>query len=135
MTKLKKIINSEIRGSVNENHYSFTSGDCDIYAVSLHRLYGYPLYVIRGYYPDEDFDNEEYYEDAHVMIKLPNGKFFDSQGEQTKEELLQLAMFSNNVKRIEIIPVDEQEALEAFSCQDQEADIKNVMNQIKNIKN
>jgi hypothetical protein len=120
---LNKVIREEIK------NFHFNSGDCDIYAISLHRLYNYPLFVIRGYYLE---DGELNYEDAHIMVKLPNGKYLDSNGEQTKEEILPKAMFSNKISKVEIVSINEEEALNTFSCQNQEDDISKVMNTIKN---
>jgi hypothetical protein len=122
---MKNIINI-IKEEIQD--FNFNSGDCDIYAVSLHRLYGYPLYVIRGYYVE---DGEQYYEDVHIMTKLPNGKYCDSTGEHTKEEILPRAMFLNNISKVKIIPIDEDQALNTFSCQNQELMIQRVMAYIK----
>ena len=86
-----------------ENH-NFNIGDCDIYAVSLHRLYGYPLYVIRGYFLEPEWGGEREwdYEDCHIMVKLPNGNYMDSSGEATEEEMKSAGLFSNAVERVEI---------------------------------
>lgn len=112
--------------------HSFNTGDCDIYAVSLHRLYGYPLYVVRGWYEDDlGEDNDFNYEDCHIVVKMPNGLYLDSEGEQGEQELRQNARFMNDVHKITIVPISEEEALNTFSCQDQESEIKQVMNYIK----
>ena len=118
-----------------ENH-NFNIGDCDIYAVSLHRLYGYPLYVIRGYFLEPEWGGEREwdYEDCHIMVKLPNGNYMDSSGEATEEEMKSAGLFSNAVERVEIEQIDEQTALSTFSCQDQESSIKRVMKFIQNKK-
>jgi len=71
------------------------------------------------------------YEDAHILVKLPNGKYLDSNGEHTKEEILPNAMFSNKIEKIRIVPIDEETALNTFSCQDQEKDIEKVMDYLK----
>jgi hypothetical protein len=69
------------------------------------------------------------------MVKLPNGKYMDSGGEQTKQEMISRAAFMNNVTRIKIVQIDEETALNTFSCQDQEEDIKRVMGHIKSNNN
>jgi len=134
---IRKLIREELDKFGDDydlNKHNFNTGDCDIYAVSLHRLYGYPLYVIRGYFLDPQLDEYDY-EDCHIMVKLPNGKYMDSGGEQTKQEMISRAAFMNNVTRIKIVQIDEETALNTFSCQDQEEDIKRVMGHIKSNNN
>ena len=65
------------------------------------------------------------------MVKLTNGKFMDSDGEQTKNEMISRAAFMNDVEKIKIVQIDEETALNTFSCQDQEEDILRVMKHIK----
>ncbi len=116
--------------------HNFNTGDCDIYAVSLHRLYGYPLYVVRGWFLEPEWGGErEYdYEDSHIIVKLPNGNFMDSDGETTESDLRQNCAFGNDIEKITFEPVSEEEALSTFSCENQEPAIKQVMNYI-NLKN
>ncbi len=117
-------------------NYNFNLGDCDIYAISLHRLYNYPLFAIRGKFLEEEWggDREWDYEYCHIMAKLPNGNYLDSNGEQTEEEMLSTAAFGEVVKGVEIVPISEEEAINMFSCEDQEEDIKYIMSYIKNLK-
>jgi hypothetical protein len=127
--KIKSIINEEIKLF----EYNFNLGNCDIYAVALHRLYNYPLYVVRGYFlePEWGGKREWDYEDSHIVVKLPNGKYMDSSGEQTKNELLSNVGFSNKIDKIKLMLIDEKIALTTFSCENQESDINNVINIIK----
>jgi hypothetical protein len=113
--------------------HNFNFGDCDIYAVSLHRLYGYPLYVVRGWFlePEWGGKREWDYEDCHITVKLPNGKYMDSSGESTGKEMKKSCLFGNKVERITIVQIDEETALSTFSCEDQEDDIQKVMGYIK----
>lgn len=113
--------------------HNFNHGDCDIYAVSLHRLYGYPLYIVRGWFlePEWGGDREYDYEDSHVVVKLPNGNYMDSDGETTESDLRQNCAFGNNIDKITFEQVSEEEALSTFSCEDQEPAIKQVINYIK----
>jgi len=144
---MKNFIKKSVRYYLNENYgnfdndydfskHNFNLGDCDIYAVALHRLHGYPLYVIRGYFLEEEWGGEREwdYEDSHIIVKLPNGNYMDSDGEQTEETLKSNAGFMNKVERIEFIPIDEEGALSTFSCQDQEEDVSKVINYLKNKK-
>ena len=136
---IKKLLREDLSKFTDDydfNKHNFNVGDCDIYAVSLHRLYGYPLYVIRGYFlePEWGGKREWDYEDCHIMVKLPNGKFMDSDGEQTKNEMISRAAFMNDVEKIKIVQIDEKTALNTFSCQDQEEDILRVMKHINKHK-
>ena len=118
----------------NWSKHNFNTGDCDIYAVSLHRLYNYPLYAIRGKFLEPEWGGEREwdYEYCHIMVKLPNGKFLDSQGESTEAEMKENSFFSEDVKKVEIIPITENDALSIFSCEDQEPVINQVINFIQN---
>ena len=146
MKDLKQFIKTTIREFLNETYdgrfgdeydftkHNFNTGDCDIYAISLHRLYGYPLYAIRGKFlePEWGGKREWDYEYCHIMVKLPNGNYMDSDGEQTKKEMTSRAAFSEDVKKVEIVQISEEEAINMFSCEDQEKDIQRVMKYIKN---
>jgi len=115
-------------------NHNFNCGDCDIYAISLHRLYGYPLYAIRGKYLEPEWGGirEWGYEYCHIMVKLPNGNYLDSLGEQTKNEMISRSVFLEKVEKITIVKITEEDAKYMFSCQDQEHDIQQVMKYIKN---
>ena len=122
-----------------ENH-NFNLGECGLYAIALNRLYNYPIYTIRGKFLEEDWGGErEYdYEYAHFMVKLPNGNFLDSSGEQTKEQMINLSIFTEDVEDIEVVEVREDEVREVFlgldfetSQDDWETEILEIMNYIK----
>jgi len=117
-------------------NHNFNLGDCDIYAIALHRLHGYPLCAIRGKYLESEWGGtrEWDYEYCHIMVKLPNGNYLDSQGEQTREEMVSLAAFGEDVKKIEIVDISESEAEDMFSCTNQNKDIARVIKFIKNKK-
>lgn len=116
--------------------HNFNHGDCDIYAVSLHRLYGYPLYVVRGWFLEPEWGGEREWdhEDSHMVVKLPNGYYMDSNGETTEAELRQNCAFSNDISKITFEHLSEEEALGTFSCENQEPAIKQVMRYIKSKK-
>lgn len=137
---IKKLLNkklfendSKFSDDYDLSKHNFNTGDCDIYAVSLHRIYGYPLYVARGYFlePEWGGKREWDYEDCHIMVKLPNGNFMDSDGESTPIDMKQNCRFANDVQKIKFIAIDEETALSIFSCTDQENEIKYIMNYIK----
>lgn len=114
----------------------FCFGDCEVYAIALHRLYGHPLYVVNGYYKEPDWDEEMGWtayldEPCHVVVKLPNGKYLDAQGETTEDELKKDCLFANQVEYIKIEPISEEEAKYLYSGEDQEDYIQEVINMIK----
>lgn len=114
-------------------NFCFRSGDCDIYAIALHRLYGYPIYAINGYYKEPDWNEEMgwtgyYDETAHLVVKLPNGNYLDCDGESTEEELKSQCAFGNKIEYIKFEEISENEAMDLFSYDpNKEEDIKNVM--------
>lgn len=136
MKHIKHISNFLVENKFDDNcdlsKHSFNTGDCDIYAVSLHRLYGYPLCAIRGKFLEPEWGGEREfdYEYCHVMVKLPNGNYLDSDGEQTEEEMISRSMFMEDVESVDIVEVSEEDALSLFSCEDQEESIKQVMKYI-----
>jgi len=146
MKNFKMFINENDGGEWVGNHFNF--GECDLYAVALHRLYGYPLYTVRNYYSNGEYeigdeDYEEYgidAEDSHIVVKLPNGNFLDHDGEMTENELIDLCNFSNDIGEIKVLPVDENEALSIFGGCDYKMsekidDINSIINYIKFHKN
>lgn len=119
-----------------ESDFNFNFGDCEIYAIALHRLYGHPLYVVNGYYKEPDWNEEMGWtayldEPCHVVVKLPNGKYLDAQGEITEDDLKKDCLFSNEVEYIKIEPIGEEEAKYLYTVEDKEDEIKEVINMIK----
>lgn len=119
-----------------ESDFNFNFGDCEIYAIALHRLYGYPLYVVNGYYKEPDWDEEMGWtayldEPCHVVVKLPNGKYLDANGETSEEKLKKDCLFSNEVEYIKIEPISEEEAKYLYTGEDKEDYIEEVINMIK----
>ena len=92
--------------------------------------------MVRGWFLEEEWGGEREwdYEDAHIMVKLPNGKYMDSSGESTEEDMKSLSAFGNKIEKITIEHITEEQALSTFSCENQEPAIKQVMNFIKKKK-
>ena len=135
-----KLFESKFTDDYDLSEHNFNCGDCDVYAIALHRVYGYPLYIVNGYHKEEDWDEEEGYteydsEPAHIVVKLPNGNYMDSDGEVTEEQLKADCAFGNKIKYIKIEPITEQEAMYVYSGEDQEEDIERVVKYIKNKEN
>jgi hypothetical protein len=131
-----KLFESKFTDDYDLSKHNFNCGDCDVYAIALHRVYGYPLYIVNGYHKEEDWDEEEGYteydsEPAHIVVKLPNGNYMDSDGEVTEEQLKADCAFGNKIEYIKIEPITEQEAMYVYSGEDQEEDIERVVKYIK----
>ena len=130
---------SQLKNLLENQHpdFNFNMGDCDIYAVALHRLYEYPLYAIYGYFLEEPWGGkrELISEVYHIMVKLPNGKFKDSEGEYTLKELTPLLGLGEEIKKVKAVHIDETEALSTFSMEDQEERVQKVINWIRNKSN
>ena len=134
-----KLFESKFTDDYDLSKHNFNCGDCDVYAIALHRVYGYPLYIVNGYHKEEDWDEEEGYteydsEPAHIVVKLPNGNYMDSDGEVTEEQLKADCAFGNKIEYIKIEPITEQEAMYVYSGEDQEEDIERVVKYIKTKK-
>ncbi len=133
MKKFNEFVNeSRLKDDLSKQNFNF--GECNIYAIALHRLYGYPLYGIRGRFLEEEWGGErEYdYEYCHIMVKLPNGNYLASSGEQTRQEMLSLALFAEDVDKISIVRMNEKRVQRVFPFDDEEDDIERIMNYIKN---
>ena len=135
-----KLFESKFTDDYDLSKHNFNCGDCDVYAIALHRVYGYPLYIVNGYHKEEDWDEQEGYteydsEPAHIVVKLPNGNYMDSDGEVTEEQLKADCAFGNKIEYIKIEPITEQEAMYVYSGEDQEEDIERVVKYIKNKEN
>lgn len=135
-----KLFESKFTDDYDLSKHNFNCGDCDVYAIALHRVYGYPLYIVNGYHKEEDWDEEEGYteydsEPAHIVVKLPNGNYMDSDGEVTEEQLKADCAFGNKIEYIRIESITEQEAMYVYSGEDQEEDIERVVKYIKNKEN
>ncbi len=135
-----KSINKFLSENYTED-YNFNLGECGLYAIALNRLYNYPMFAIRGKFLEEDWGGErEYdYEYSHIMVKLPNGNFLDSSGEQTQQQMIDLSVFTEDIKDIEVVEVTEDEIAEIFMGMDYESgsdewedEISKVVEYIKN---
>lgn len=137
---MRELIKEKLREKLRENEYGmddfdFKHGDCDIFAISMHRLYNYPLYVVRGYFEDEFGEPGEYaYEDAHMVVKKGENTYLDADGEHTKENLIEGSLFMEEVETVKLVELSEEEALESFSCEDQEDEINGLMKILKSKK-
>lgn len=138
--KSYKLFESKFTDDYDLSEHNFNCGDCDVYAIALHKIYGYPLYVVNGYFKEDDWNEEEGYtgywnEPAHIVVKLPNGNYMDSDGEITEQQLKADCAFSNKVEYIKIEEITEEEAMHVYSGEDQEEDIERVVKFIKSKSN
>ena len=96
----------------------YKRGLCDAYALALHKMYGYGMAVVRGWFPDDLGDeDEEAYEDCHLVGVKDDGTFVDVDGDKSEEDLKKDCFFHNPVTRITIEPVSEEEAKHLFTVE------------------
>jgi hypothetical protein len=129
------------------DEYNFNFGDCYLFAIALHRMYGYPLYAVYLYYKEDDWDylsedNRGYLSEiAHVLVKLSNGNYLDADGEIDEEQLKKLSN-TNYAEYITIEPISEFDARTAYLGEDEketigetykEDEIIDVINKLKKI--
>lgn len=97
-----------------ENQQRYRLGMCDAMALALHRHYGYPLAVWRGFFPDEFGDEgDEAYEDAHMCVVLPDRSWADVDGLHSAQP--ENLIFNQPVTRVEMVPVSEEDARQIFT--------------------
>ena len=96
----------------------YKRGLCDAYALALHKVFGYGMAVVRGWYPDDLGDeDEEAYEDCHLVGVKDDCTFVDVDGDKSEEDLKKDCFFHNPVTRITIEPVSEEEARHLFTIE------------------
>ena len=62
----------------------FKKGMCDAFAIALSRLNKKHIYAVRGYFTE---DEEEYFEDCHIVTGLDYNKYMDVEGIKNKNKL------------------------------------------------
>ena len=110
----------------------YDQGDCNFYAIALHKLTGYPIYSVRGYYKEDDWDEviengdipNYYHEDGHVVVLSKNGLYIDADGEYTEEELIKQTHFGSYIERVDLVKLTEKEAYNLYYGSDEQEDIK-----------
>jgi hypothetical protein len=104
----------------------YKMGMCDVFAIASHRFLEKPLYVVRGYYRNKNYDPEleddsdpEFLEEnCHAVVKVDDDRYFDVGGIKEGDELMDACYFENPVKRIEIVEVGNEEDLsDLFTCE------------------
>lgn len=125
---MKKFIKKLLRENLL-NEVDYNMGGCNFYAVALHRKHNLPIYVIRGYFKEEGWEHlgdwEYDFEDGHVVVALPNGNFLDSDGELTKDDLIEQTFgWMDKIEKVEFIQIDENEACNLYYGSDEQGEIK-----------
>ncbi|GAG62391.1 unnamed protein product [marine sediment metagenome] len=79
---------------ISESGDMFCRGYCPEFAIALHRLTGYPIYVFNEIETFEFEDDGNLLEEedinyllAHVAVKLPDGRFMDARGIRSEQEI------------------------------------------------
>ena len=112
----------------------YKTGLCDAYAIAMHRLFGYPIFAVRGYFKE---DGEWNTEDSHLVVKS-GAKFIDVDGAKTKKELIDQCHFTVGlgISKVKIEEVSEEEAAYIFTTEgvseEQISDAENYIN--RNLK-
>ena len=94
----------------------YRMGGCDIFAIAAHRMLGYPIHVVRGYYIDRN-DEEEYHEDCHLVVKIKDDLYFDIDGLKKGDDLENSCYFEHHVTRVEIVEISENDAKYILGCE------------------
>lgn len=118
-----------INTKYNELKKKYTLGQCDEYAIALHRKYGYPLYVVRGYF--EEYD-EDWSSEAHFVVKVGENKYEDVTGIDTAESIIERAIFEIPMDEIKLEPISESEVKAIYNTD--EIGIKEALEDIKIIR-
>jgi predicted RNA-binding Zn-ribbon protein involved in translation (DUF1610 family) len=92
----------------------YGQGNCDVYAIALHRLFKYPLCVVRGFYKD-DWDDEIAYEDSHMFVKIDKNNGMDIRGKRPISEIILDCAFVNKIEKIKTPIISEEEARNIFT--------------------
>ena len=66
---------------LNQFNEDWEEGECAYFAAALHRIFGYTLVTIEGYYEDED--GEEVYTLGHAMGRAKSGNLYDVNGKSS----------------------------------------------------
>jgi len=99
-----------------EDSCSYKLGNCEVFAIALSELLNKPLYVVRGFYWDNNI-KENVYEDCHVVVKVSNNNYMDVDGIKNEEEIKLSCMFLNDIKKIKLIKITKEEAKFIFSTE------------------
>lgn len=94
----------------------YKRGMCDAFALALHKKTKYPLYVVRGYYWDQ-WNDEEAYEDSHMIVKKGDNQYLDVDGEKNYDDLVENSLFANEITKVDIVPISYNEALYTFTSE------------------
>jgi len=104
------------------NDFDFDEGDCNIYAVAVHRKYGNPIYAVKGYFEEDGVKGSVI---SHVFVKAENGKFKDASGEYNEAQIKAKSDTGYFVKT-EIVPLSGEEAIGVF-CDEPVDDFDDLM--------
>jgi hypothetical protein len=119
---------------MSDNGGYFT-GNCDIMALALHRLTGYPLGLLSGKVLSDDEEDGHFFEHAHavVIIDAAQEEWMDAGG--ICKGIPDNLYFSNPVTEVVLLPALEGDVRSAFSCGEiEEPEIEAAQNYaIKNI--
>tara|TARA_R110000772_G_scaffold81439_2_gene173252 strand:- start:33106 stop:33624 length:519 start_codon:yes stop_codon:yes gene_type:complete len=98
-----------------------------LFAIALHRVTNFPIYVFRGYF--KEYDGYEY-DHFYTGVKLPNGNYLSSNGQLTFDELKKFyggkqspKMWSaDNVEYYRMVEITELEAYNLYNGIDEQGE-------------
>lgn len=96
--------------------YHWATGDCDVMAKAIHEKTEQPVFVVRGTYYDEEFD-EMNYEDCHVVVMIGRNQYMDYEGNHTKDDVIERCVFMHDVIRIDLVPISVEELDTVFNME------------------
>ncbi len=105
---------------------SYTHGHCGEYALALSKVKDKPIYIVRGYFEEDD---EEFFEDGHAVVKLDDNLYEDVKGKRSAEDIINETMWMEDVTRVELEKVSEKELKFIFNINDE--DISELVNEME----
>ncbi len=101
---------NELEKYFTESEFDFQRGDCNVYAVALHRKYDLPIFAAVGAFNDDGVKGTVV---SHVFVRTPKGLFKDSDGEYTAAQMKAKSM-ADYFTGVKITQMDDAEAVGIF---------------------
>ena len=106
---------TEVIEDISKEERYYKCGFCDAFALALNKKFGYPLYIIRGYWYDKE-EEEWVSEAAHAIVKSGK-KYIDVSGFKSKEYLINNSFFNNPIEKVKIEPISIEEMKYSFTTE------------------
>lgn len=93
----------------------YRGGECDVFALALHQVTGWPLALIEGVRPDPDAPGDVIGEPAHAVALSPGRWLADVDGLHRRADLVAHCRFSVRPSRVRVRRVSPEECAETFT--------------------